>query len=670
MSMKKTTQIFLGMLTVMLFGTSLSAQNVKEDQFEEAIKKANPEYRFNFDYKPKPNFPRPDEFKLMTVGYTSKKYYKLRYKTVMMYKGKSGYRTNFYGGSPTYDLNNEYYMKGKVMQYEKVKGGAFVLTADTIFYGNSEIVEYSTYRIFGKKLQVKSLNVEARSVSDKSCSNKNLSAVPKFIMSDGKLSGFQIEYTLDNCGDSPKKYTWKYDWNVKSEKLALTSGDGAEEIKSYLEADKFPAGVYNIYEYKISVSDKSSIKVDGETVYDHRFIIDFNDGTALMGMQTKGLKLKVVNDFSITKKGMFYEVNVGSFESKFDALISEDEKFLYLQGYDSANILHSIKLQNIYQDASAEKIKKLKDNKWIHSAIAEWNWMRANNYDVMKYLKDSRKLKYLRLTFRTPDKPNVYETSFTLAMLTGNVKMVKLFDKNLDMKKYRDQLIPLAEQSGSSEMMDYAKSLLDAEEAEKQEEVRKGLVRKIRNQFDRNNGWYMEQASYEITNVHNTPEMQIHNIKMIANTRDRGAFERSYFDIHEMVDGEWTSTTGSFHIDNGDAKIGEVKKVFQFGEDQFLYTEGIWRRITEVEEYYYIYKFDKELNQYVSVLNFYSHYDEDYCDATILRYEVDLSEIDSKSIKVTAITTDVVDCESGRPKKSVTNYRWSSRQNKFLETLE
>ena len=366
------------------------------------------------------------------------------------------------------------------------------------------------------------------------------------------------------------------------------------------------------------------------------------------------------------------------FKHKFTGYFVKDDYQLCIEGYDEQGNFHSLEFIHTLEETPLADIKKYAAQGYKPTKEIMKNEFRHGRTDVLSFYY-SEDLYKPSGGFRvevngTSENLNAME----LAILRGDNTLVKLLEPHTKWENYSDRIKELATASGDSEMITYIEQQLtkvqklnEVRRREEAEKMRQALGNDIQQAIVRKNGFDRDavKADVIVTNIFNSDQIQVHNISIYYT--DGSLPAKQFFDIHHLEAGMWKSSTINYDLNDVVMQVGSVENVVEIDDKLFFYSEYISSYKTYKEEYHAIRILDDSNWNFISTnMEWSSNYDTGGCEYTSKQFEFSFNDLDSKKFNLEEITTIVSDCEVGSPTKVKSSYRWSSRQNKFLKTLE
>ncbi len=660
--MTKTTLRILALVLFFLAPLGgLFSQKLSPSQLERKLQTKYQNLNIEFVYKGKL---LPTPISPVLIKYRLSNYFPSeRFKTIITIDQRNGAQSTNFEGEPNFDLENEYYIPGVITDWALSRSGYLILSVDTINYGKVKHVKHYLHHLSDKKFEQKRLPLVFESVFDESCTRDSYYATPTLKKVDDK----EIYINVENWQGCSKiqVYQWKYEWDYKALKFNNLEKQGEAEINQYKTYNYFPEGTFEISYLRGDKGKISEVTVDDKKYYFSKVFIESENMSSKMYLRDLNLKTKEVGPISFSTDGQYLQVKMGNPDISFKGFHYLEDHQIVIEGYDEEGWYNILKLKHLYTYAEAEGYEKLLSEKYKISKIGAWNLIRKKNVSAIRYLVEKRKWPYENYQFKVGDK-NEYQNSFVLAMVSGNIQLVRLFADKLDIDKHEDNLNDLAKISGDGAIQDFVDEYFKKKQQEAAEEAKKKLIRTITSKVNRNNGWYMNQAEIDVENIIDEDSLQVHNVSIYVTAQNQ---THNRFDIHVKTTEGWTSLVESFNLSGGDAPHGYIQDFFNLGDDRFIYTINEMGYGINGDRTYTIYSFQPEAKTITPTnLSYTVAYDEEMCDGIIEDYEFSWDE-DSKIVDVTLSEIEFMECEVNDKMDEVKSYRWSSRLGKFLEKL-
>ncbi len=655
--MKTLATIFL------LFGYyTIFSQNYQEEELLTKLKEEYPTYNISIEKGPTLNYTRYYKISYTTTTNPNQKDITLR----LSYDGNGGYYYRKKYGTPT--LSDEYNaLPGEIYRTYKTDNHAFIITADSTFYGKIQHVKYQIY------INQRDWGAELYSIYSTDCqSGKNFYTDLSFKKIDKKNHQLTIDFELNDCSGDATKYQWTLNWHDKKNSFTESSMPNKTEINTFANAYRYPKD--GMYQISKMISKNQEVYPKFDNLNSSELFVAFEGGKSKLYKISPTLELKDVAEFKLDTFDLHYSCKIG--DEFFTGQYWERGNQFYIEGYDVLNNYYKLELQNTHQTSTINEIKALNKQNYAPTKEIIWNEIRLGRADVLKHYKDNKMYRgqeyFSGSNWRTlPD----------LAVLSGNVDVAKVILDFGDPGYWEHRVKRFAEQSRSAAMVKYVEQILTelndsrvADKNKKERDYLNSLEAFIHNQLYIDNNW-IEQDGDEpdptipeviVSRDHDLEDMQVHNVTLNWESQERTEL---YNVIHKRNDGRWDMLTKSFFLE--ELSNGHVKNIFSIDDKSFMYVTNTRSSDVYSESHLiYLLNADTKYKQQI-VLEISTNHMIDNCDRTEKTYELSFDLIGDKRIQVQESTYTIVGCnDSVNPSVDTSDYRWSNRKGKFIKTLE
>ncbi|MCR9252774.1 MAG: hypothetical protein NXI20_20295 [bacterium] len=605
-------------------------------------------------------YSKEKKYKLINIKYEHQSGNREYTASAILPKSILGYFLSNYN-FPDYKFSGESLFKGKVIDSKSVGKGVVIVTKDSTHFYESSQYQYYAYYYEDWRAPIKQLDIDAKGVHT-NCLGMDVFTKVKMI-SEGKSLFMEVTSTSSsnckNTGELKKTYVWKKDKNaftLSDTEGSLNQGSYQSEgdwiLSSFQRGNKIenPAPIALGNGTQIDLVNNSIVKFT-ETGYEFNLCGDQLQLTKLRSKPFSSLIDTILQIDGSTFETKFFESFRGNIFTKGDRVIME--------GVSSDRYLKRLEFQNLSSPVSFESRK---------SVVPTYVWYYIKEGDLKNFqpLLDNNLLDlYQEYPFYKSNLSVSRSDYKSLIVISGHVPHAQLLHSKGKLGTTYDYYLKIA---GSSEMKNWLKSLQKEAFKEEDEKIKKQIPGFIQSKFLTDNGLSEEQVNIKIDNYYDTDELQIHNIYLEIN--QLSIMYKSYFVIHKNVNGKWVALEHSYDMQGSEINAGTGQQVFTIGDQVFLYSEISNSFRSNEEIIHRISKFDINSGLIEPTnLEFEYHYDGS-CSYTHKTYELDFTDVGEKLVRTVVEEITYKDCAEVYSSTSKKSYRWSSRQQKFLEALD